>query len=125
MLDSESKKRLIEQSRVCCAHKRRKFEPGDYDTVNRRKHGDDIKQGEQLYRAIFDGSRDAIFLTAADASFVEVNEAASVLTGYSPEELENMNIPDLHEEEDTEAYRQFFHRIMAGEQITSEARILR
>ena len=124
-LDSESKKRLIEQTRMVRTRKRCKPRPGDSDAVSRGEREDVIKQGEQLYRAIFDGSRDAIFITAPDAGFVEVNEAASVLTGYSPEELKNMTIPDLHEEEDMEAYRQFFRRIMAGEQITCEARILR
>ena len=84
-----------------------------------------LKESEERYRTIFDGSRDAIFITAEDAGFVEVNEAALALTGYSREELKKMAIPDLHEEKDTHAYEQFFHRIMSGEQITSEARILR
>ena len=82
-------------------------------------------EGEQLYRMIFDGSPCAIFITVEDAGFVEANEAASVLTGYSREELKRMTIPDLHEQEDTQAYKRFFHRIIAGEQVTSEGKILR
>ncbi len=84
-----------------------------------------LRKSEERYRIIFDGSRDAIFIVAEDARFVEVNEAALALTGYLREELTKMTIPDLHEEEDTGAYKQFFHRIMSGEQITSEASILR
>ncbi|MFC1783616.1 PAS domain S-box protein [Planctomycetota bacterium] len=84
-----------------------------------------LRESEERYRTIFDGSRDAVFIAAEDARFVEVNEAAVALTGYSGEELKEMTIPDLHEEEDTHAYQQFFHRIMSGEQITSEAKILR
>ena len=36
-----------------------------------------------------------------------------------------MRIPDLHEEADLEAYKQYFHRILRGESILSEAKILR
>ena len=125
MLDSESKKRLIQQTRASRMCSGDRFKSGNRDTVARCKPEDGLRQSEQLYRTIFDGSRDAIFLTTADAKFVEVNEAASALTGYTREELKKMSIPDLHEEEDTRAYKQFFHRIMSGEQITSEARILR
>jgi len=93
--------------------------------LHKHKAEQALKESEERFRMIFDGSRDAIFIVAEDAEFVEVNEAASALTGYSQEELKKMTISDLHEEEDTHAYRQFFHRIMSGEQITSEARILR
>ncbi|MFQ6110218.1 MAG: response regulator, partial [Candidatus Aminicenantales bacterium] len=79
----------------------------------------ELKRNEERYRIIFDGSRDAIFISAEDARFVEVNEAAAVLTGYSKEELLKMAIPDLHEGEDLHAYKKYFHRIMQGEQITS------
>jgi len=85
MLDSETKKRLIEQTRMVRTSKRGKSRPGDYDATGRRTPEDAVEHKEGLYLALFDGSRDAIFLTAADAGFVEVNEAASVLTGYSRE----------------------------------------
>jgi len=84
-----------------------------------------LKESEERYRLIFDGSRDAIFIAGEDSRFVEVNEATSALTGYSKEELLKMTIPDLHEAADLRAYKTFFRRIMAGEQITSESKILR
>jgi len=84
-----------------------------------------LKKSEDRYRSIFEGSRDAIFIVAEDSRFVEVNQAASALTGYSKEELLKMKVQDLHDAEGLEVYNHNFLRIMSGVQITSEAKILR
>lgn len=83
------------------------------------------RKNEERFLAIFEGYRDAIFITDQQAHFVAVNQAACKLTGYSREELLQMRIPDLHEEADLETYKQYFHRILRGESILSEAKILR
>ncbi|MBI4917020.1 MAG: PAS domain S-box protein [Acidobacteria bacterium] len=74
-----------------------------------------------MQEAIFEGSRDAIFISDADSRFVAVNAAASELTGYSAEELLSMRIPDLHEEADLHAYETHHDSIMAGTEVLSEA----
>jgi len=84
-----------------------------------------LQESEDRYRLIFDGSRDAIFITDANAKFANVNDAASVLTGYSKAELKRMSIPHLHEKVDLHAYETYFESIMAGEPVVSEAKILR
>jgi PAS domain S-box-containing protein len=86
---------------------------------------ENIKGSEEWFAAIFDGSRDAIFLTNVYGCFVEVNIAAEILTGYSKQELLRMSIPDLHDTVDLHAYNDFFDRIMAGEDIMSESVIRR
>ena len=78
-----------------------------------------------MKEAIFAGSRDAIFISDAESRFVAVNRAACELTGYSSEELRLMRIPDLHEDVDLQAYRAYHDRILAGEEVLSEALILR
>ncbi len=83
------------------------------------------KRAEAWQEAIFEGSRDAIFITAVNSRIAAVNEAACVLTGYSREELLSMRIPDLHEEADLHAYQMYHDRIMAGEETFSEAKIFR
>ena len=75
--------------------------------------------------AIFEGSRDAIFVSDIDSRFVIVNQAASDLTGYSKNELLNMEIPALHEPMDLKAYESFHQKILNGEEILTEAKILR
>lgn len=84
-----------------------------------------LRVSEERYRMLFEGSRDAIFIADQDAKFVDVNSAASILTGYSKQELKNMSVLDLHQGEDLIAYEHYFDRVMAGESITSEAPIFR
>jgi len=79
-----------------------------------KKSEREAKKNEERFRVIFEGSRDAIFIADENAKFVEANQAASELTGYSREELLKMRIPDLHEETDLHAYKRYFHRIMGG-----------
>jgi len=83
--------------------------------------------GKELewWRALFHGSRDAIFISDSDAGFVQVNDAAVDLTGYEREDLLSMSIPDLHDDPDLDAYKKYYDRILAGEALTSEARVLR
>ena len=75
--------------------------------------------------AVFEGSRDAIFLSDAESRFVAVNRAARDLTGYSRDELLTMSIPDLHDDVDLDAYRTFHAHILAGEEVLSQAAIRR
>ena len=84
-----------------------------------------LKDAVELREAIFQGSRDAIFISNQQARFIIVNYAACELTGYSSRELLGMRIPDLHEDVDLEAFRNYHDRIMAGEARVSEAPILR
>jgi len=85
----------------------------------------DFKESRAWLKCIFEGALDAIFIVGADARFIDVNPAATRLTGYSEDELKAMSIPDLHEKGDLHAYHDYFQRIMEGEKITSEAKILR
>ncbi|MFC2140686.1 PAS domain S-box protein [Acidobacteriota bacterium] len=83
-----------------------------------------LETKDWLYN-VFEGSLDAIFISDTDARFTDVNEAAEKLTGYSRQELLTMRIPDLHDPEDLGAFETFFQRILAGEEITSEALVRR
>ena len=85
----------------------------------------DRQEALEWQREIFEGSRDAVFLSDESARFVAVNRAAADLTGYGRGELLEMSIPDLHEPGDLGAYHAFHDRILAGDQVLSEARILR
>ena len=87
--------------------------------------GEQVRLQQKWFDAIFNGARDAIFISNEQARFVKCNRAAELLTGYSAEELSAMAIQDLHEPEDLDAYKEFFRRIMAGEEITSTANVLR
>ena len=85
----------------------------------------DLKGSPEWQEAIFEGSRDAIFISDEDSRFVAVNRAACDLTGYSREELLNLRIPDLLEDADLGAYNQHHDFIMAGQTALTEAALLR
>ncbi|NOX17990.1 MAG: PAS domain S-box protein [Chlorobi bacterium] len=95
------------------------------DITEKSKMDQKINEQKIWYETVFEGSKDAIFISSEDANFCMVNEAAAQLTGYSKEELLQMSIPDLHEVNDLTAYNNFFGRILDGEDIVSEANILR
>ena len=84
-----------------------------------------LKQAVEWQEAIFEGSRDSIFISDHDSRFVAVNNAACELTGYSREQLLKMRIPDLHDKPDLVAYKTYNQKIFDGEEIVSEAKILR
>ena len=51
---------------------------------------------DQRYRSLFDASRDAVYITARDGSFLEVNRAFLEMFGYTREELLRRNATDLY-----------------------------
>ncbi|MBA4319046.1 MAG: hypothetical protein C0412_11665, partial [Flavobacterium sp.] len=94
------------------------------DITEQVEYEKELTKSLEWQEAIIEGSRDAVFISDANAKFVTVNQAAVELTGYSRKELLNMHIPDLHEESDLEAYKKYHRRILDGEKILSEAKIL-
>jgi len=95
------------------------------DITERKQAELAIAQVLEWQEAIFEGSRDAVFISNAQSQFVAVNNAACELTGYPKEELLTMIIPDLHEDIDLGAYNKSHDKIMAGEAALTEAKIKR
>lgn len=54
------------------------------------------EQAEERMRLLFQQASDAIFLHDLEGNILEVNPAATELTGYSEEELLTMRVQDLH-----------------------------
>lgn len=57
-----------------------------------------LKSSETKFRSIFENSHDVIFLSDNEGRFIDINESAERLFGYSRKELLNMNIADLYED---------------------------
>ena len=95
------------------------------EIAERRRTEEEVRRSLAWQEAIFEGSRDAMFVSDAGSRFTAVNGAACELTGYSRDELLGMRILDLHEDVDLLAYEAFHDRILAGEELVSEARIRR
>jgi PAS domain S-box-containing protein len=95
------------------------------DQVTARQRMAALRKSEQLFRAIFEGSRDAIFLTRPDARLAYANPAAAELTGYSAAALQEMGLYDLHDPEEMAGVDPYFERILAGDAALKEADIRR
>ena len=70
---------------------------GIIQDVTKQKHAEiALQESEELYRQLFESESDAIFLMdRSDGQILEVNEAASVMYGYSHDELLQMKNRDL------------------------------
>jgi PAS domain S-box-containing protein len=92
---------------------------------DRKKIEKSLRESQERHRIIFEGSRDAIFISAADGSIRIFNRSASQLTGYRPDELRKLKIFDLYARADARRHSDFFRRIWSGQSISGEARIAR
>jgi PAS domain S-box-containing protein len=92
---------------------------------DRKKIEKSLRESQERHRIIFEGSRDAIFISAADGSILIFNRSASQLTGYRPDELKKQKIFNLYARADAERHNDFFRRIWSGQSISGEARIAR
>ncbi|MHC1727788.1 MAG: nitrogen regulation protein NR(II) [Syntrophobacteraceae bacterium] len=61
-----------------------------------RKSEEALKRSEDIYRALVEGTSDAIFMVDRDRSIISVNQGFVELFGYSREELEGKSIRILH-----------------------------
>lgn len=84
-----------------------------------------LRESEQRYRTLFDGSRDAIIISDANGRIMDVNDAATGLTGYSKLDLIPKLIQDLDSVIDISAYQKYFNRIQRGDSFTREIAIRR
>jgi PAS domain S-box-containing protein len=84
-----------------------------------------LKKPYDWHEEIFENVREAVFVSDFNSRFIMVNQAACQLTGYSKKELLQMRIPDLHAQQDLQAYLLYHDRIMNGEEALTEAKILR
>jgi PAS domain S-box-containing protein len=82
-----------------------------------------LRESQQRYRSLFEGSRDAIIISNATGCILDVNDAATTLTGYGKSDLIHKRIQDLDNNIDLKAYQEYFNRIQAGESFASEISI--
>ena len=61
-----------------------------------------LRDSETKYRSLIDNASEAILLVDIDANFLDANRKAEELLGYSKAELLQMNIRQIHPEEELE-----------------------
>ena len=116
------------------------FEGGSYagsfamltDITDRRRADEEIRglnrelERQVLqYRMLLDQASDAIFVSDSDNHYVDVNEAACDLLGYSRAELLCLGISDVTPPESNPGQPERFARMRAGERMLSERELRR
>ena len=68
--------------------------------LERTSNMEALRMSENKYRNIFEKSRDVIYITTRDGEFLDVNESAFRLFGYTRNELLQMNAKQLYVHQD-------------------------
>jgi len=85
----------------------------------------ELHRSRELYRAYFTASPLAVFVADTNGRYLEVNGAATALTGYSSAELLRMSIGDLLVTEDSHELHERLVRLLALGSGRHEVRIRR
>jgi two-component system cell cycle sensor histidine kinase/response regulator CckA len=94
------------------------------DITERKKSAEELQRALLWQRALFEGSHEAILISDGDSKLVEANTAACKLTGYSRDELLNMYASDLSINSDASVRERIHNRILAGEDVSGETKLL-
>ena len=79
-----------------------------------------LKESEKKFRSYVDFAPDGIFVTDDKGNFIDVNNAACKITGYSREELLCKNIVDLYSEDSIEAAKKHFQKVLTSGRTSGE-----
>ena len=79
----------------------------------------DRPSDNMLYKAIFESAAVGIARVSAKGAFVEVNGKFSQITGYSPEELSELNFKDITHPDDVAHDLRLVEKLLAGEVATA------
>jgi PAS domain S-box-containing protein len=74
-----------------------------------------LQENEEKYRTLFETAHDAIFMADAESGMIlDANMSASILTGYSKEELIGRHQSFLHPKSETEKYSANFKKAVVA-----------
>ncbi len=81
------------------------------DITEKKKTQQQLLESEAKFRSYVDNGPEGIFIVDETGKHQEVNKAASIITGYSEEELLNMHILDLLQKSELEKGEQHFKEV--------------
>ena len=66
------------------------------DIIERAQTEEALRESEEKYHTLFEGSRDAISITTREGKFIDINQAWLELLGYTREELMSLNVQETY-----------------------------
>ncbi|MFA6147694.1 MAG: PAS domain S-box protein [bacterium] len=81
------------------------------DITDRRHWEEALKESEERFRAIFEGSKDGILLADVESKrFITANQSLCNMLGYSLDEIRRLGVADIHPVEDLPRVLHAFER---------------
>ncbi|MBP1909118.1 PAS domain S-box protein [Methanolobus bombayensis] len=96
-----------------------------HDITEKKKAEDALLESEKKFRTYIENAPYGIFIVDENETFLEVNETACILTGYSAEELIGMNMFSRVAPESRDEAIQGYHELMKKGFANVELRITR
>ncbi len=93
------------------------------DVTDRALAEQAIRESETRYRLIMEQASDAIWVAAADGTYMDVNRSACELLGYSREEFLGMHLSKTVMPEELEKTAQTVASVLAGKTVVTERRM--
>ncbi|HPI19336.1 MAG TPA: PAS domain S-box protein, partial [Candidatus Kapabacteria bacterium] len=82
------------------------------DVSDSHKARKDLTESEKRFRSYIDNAPDGVFITDNQGNFVNVNRSATIMSGYSQEELSKLNLREIVYEEDLQIGLNHFQTII-------------
>lgn len=70
-----------------------------HDVTTRKKMETALKESDERFRALFDGSLDGIYIHDLKGNYLEMNQSSLETTGYNIDEITNLNVRSLLDDE--------------------------
>jgi PAS domain S-box-containing protein len=93
------------------------------DITERKKAEKALKESEQKYRELIEQAADAIFLADKKTNFIDVNNSACKLLGYSREELLIMKVADIYDPEELKKHPLRWDLLLTRKAILGERKL--
>jgi len=88
------------------------------DVSQQRRNREGLLATQQRYWSIMENVADPLYLVNYNGEFIDVNQAACEMLGYTLEELLNLSVPDINVTLDQHSFRSFFDSLIPDHSIS-------